>query len=115
MEKIERGPERIPIAKLGKRDLSLPSISGGYLFKRDTAPVAQLLSTKFGQTVEIIEPEQPLPAQVDWLRGRLNEAEATLPRRGKPWDVQECSRFWDRDSFRDCIILNEVFKNVDAY
>ena len=68
MEKIERGPERVCITKLGKRDLTAPSISGGYLFKRDTAPVGTVFTTPYGQHLEIIEPDEPQPRQTEWLQ-----------------------------------------------
>lgn len=115
MEKIERGPERVCITKLGKRDLTAPSISGGYLFKRDTAPVGTVFTTPYGQHLEIIEPDEPQPRQTEWLQAWINQAETALPRTKMPWSPQQTARHWDWETFRDHIILSEVFKNPDAY
>jgi hypothetical protein len=67
----------------------------------------------FGQHLEIIEPDEPQPRQTEWLQAWIKQAETALPRIKMPWSPQQTARHWDWETFRDHIILSEVFKNPD--
>ena len=136
-EKIEQGKDRVDIAKLGAGNTNEPSITGGYIFKKDkTSPGDFLFSTAGGggfgqQNLLMHEPKPndwritpgggPLTTsgsnQLAWLRKYLNSMEGALY--ASNWlsatGTNHWSHYLDADSFADYQLLVEFTKQIDGY
>lgn len=126
-EELERGPDRVDIAKLGPEDIAEPEVTGGYVFKRDREGgdgegiYVGDADNHFYFTVPIVpvDPEQydMEPEQLDYLSDELDAlgnalaaADGLDPASGRPWQD-----ILDIDSFIDHHILAVVVKNPDAF
>jgi hypothetical protein len=119
IEKIKRGDERVDVKKLLETDLTLPSVSGGYVLRIDKG------TNDFqggGQPMQFVYPDAAvakLPArqpQLDYIRGfvdgfgqAINAADFKQPTTGLHY-----SEFIDVDGWIDHNIVNALTKNVDA-
>jgi CotH kinase protein len=128
MEKVKRGAQRVPVAKLTDTDIAGDRLTGGYIFKIDkttgsggsgwTSRFAPPQATQ-GQQIQFlydypkddaIVPDQQryLQAYVDSFEVALAGANFTNPQRGY-------SHFADPATFTDFLLLNEASRNVDGY
>lgn len=122
-EEIERGGDRVDVARLDADDLEEPDISGGYVFKRDRAGSGDTElwagdaggAVTFRQPIIMVDPESgAMPdAQLAWLEDELDAlgwavVDGTAPD-GRPYD-----QILDVGSFIDHHIVNIYFKNPDA-
>ena len=57
LEKIERGKDRVDIAELTPSHTNEPSITGGYMFKKDKGSGGDLNFTAGGQGLKLHEPK----------------------------------------------------------
>lgn len=121
-EKIKADDNRVNIVKIGTLDVSLPQVSGGYITKADKTtggdPVAWTMFSWFGSTVAYIhdlpKPEDVKPQQTSYIHNQFDLLEATAFN----GDVSLSYGFpsvIDIPSFIDCIIINELGSNADAY
>lgn len=126
MEKISRGTNRVNVAKLTPTDVTLPTITGGYMFSIDkgatsinswtssmppcgsgSSPITyQFLNPK---PADINTPQKAyLIADVDSFEQQLNS--------GSLYDtVHGYRHFIDVPSFIDQSLLQEIGRNVDGY
>ncbi|MEK7253870.1 MAG: CotH kinase family protein, partial [Bacteroidota bacterium] len=122
-EKIKRDGDRVDIAKLSPADNALPEVSGGYIFKHDYGwdfvtdnwhP--QNCSDRW-LNFEMVYPkiEEVTPAQLDYLRGYLDEAEEALFSPGFADPGTGYRQYLDVPSWVDYFLLGELSGNVDAY
>ncbi len=127
MERIERDNNRVPITQLLPTDVSLPELSGGYLFKEDrpgpdetgfyagTAGGAFYFQQPFVST----DPSEAAmaPEQADYLAALLDELGDALasPTFTNPTTGRHYNQIIDVDSFIDNHILNVFTKNPDAF
>jgi len=121
-EKIKADDNRVNIVKIGIPDITPPALTGGYITKADKTtggdPVAWTMSSWFGATItyihELPKPENVLPQQTNYIHNQFNLLEATAftgdisPASGYPSVI-------DIPSFIDCMIINELGSNADAY
>lgn len=124
-ENIERGSDRVDIARLGPEHLQEPEISGGYMFKKDKDSQGDLNFYTFGggnfggQALKIHEPRPRdiLPEQVQWLQTYLNRMEQSLY--ASNWRIatgtNHYSHYLDVDSFVDHHWIIEFTKQIDGY
>ena len=125
-EKIERGKDRVDIAELTPSMTNEPSISGGYMFKKDKDSAGDLnFSTSggnggfTGQALKIHEPKprEITTAQVTWIQNYLNQFEQRLY--ATDWltatGTNHYSYYIDTDSFADMHWIVEFAKQVDGY
>ncbi|MCL4179404.1 MAG: lamin tail domain-containing protein [Verrucomicrobia bacterium] len=125
LENIERGSERVNIARLGPEHTQEPEITGGYMWKKDKDSTGDLnFSTTggggfSGQQLKIHEPEAAVitSAQLNWLRTHLNRMEQALYAPG--WlgaaGTDHYSHYLDLDSLVDQHWIVEFTKQIDGY
>ena len=116
VEKIKRGSERVAVRKLKKRGAQ--GMSGGYIVKID----------------RVDGPETYFTTDLGTVLGHVSPRGGRLDQERRAWIQQDFSRFervlagaefrnpehgyarhTDTGSFIDFFLLNELFKNVDAY
>ncbi|MEQ1502578.1 MAG: CotH kinase family protein [Myxococcota bacterium] len=118
-ERIERGPDRVDIAGLDLDDLTLPDLSGGYLFKEDREgpdEVGFVAGTAggaitFDHPFVWIDPAEAevVPAQSAYLTGALDAlADSLLAGQLDPARI-------DVPAWIDHHLLNVWAKNPDAF
>lgn len=125
LENLERGAQRVNIARLSPEHTEEPEISGGYLWKKDKDSVGDLnFSTAggggfSGQALKIHEPKPRYvtPAQLDWLRTHLNRMEQALyaPNWLTATGTNHYRHYLDEDSFVDQHWIVEFTKQIDGY
>jgi hypothetical protein len=125
LENIERGPDRVDIARLTPDHTQEPEITGGYMWKKDKDSTGDLnFSTSggagfSGQSLKIHEPKaQAITSQqLNWLRAHLNRMEQALYASG--WltatGTNHYSHYLDVDSFVDQHWIVEFTKQIDGY
>ena len=125
-EEIERGSDRVDIAKLDEDDIAHPEVTGGYVFKRDRegADGEGIYAGDGGGAFEFWVPIVPVdPEQYDMEREQLDYLTDELDAMGlalaAPDGRDPAGRHWedilDVDSFIDHHILAVVVKNPDAF
>ena len=120
-EKIKRDGDRVDIASLNEEDVAEPAITGGYLLeimepeRLDADEVGLPLSEGFVASLVYPDPEKITPVQQAWIQNHLAEFEAALF--GENFTDPELGygRFINEASFIDYMILQEYFKNRDAF
>jgi len=120
-EKIKRDGNRVDIAKLDESDTEEPDITGGYLLeimlpsRLDVDEVGLPLRGGFVASLVYPKPENILPVQQDWITNHLQEFERALFGRNFTDPNLGYARFIDENSFIDYMLLQEFFKNRDAF
>ncbi|MFO1498993.1 MAG: CotH kinase family protein, partial [Verrucomicrobiota bacterium] len=117
-EKIKRGKNRVPVAKLEAKDRTEPDISGGYILKRDHSdgPGARFRTSHGGPYFYIYpKPDKITSEQKRWIREYLQTFESTLESPEFDDPQHGYARFLDVDSFIDAHWLIELGKNVDGF
>lgn len=118
LEKIRRGPNRVNIAKLGPDDNSEPTISGGYIIKKDRLDRNDNpFTTSLGHTLGIEYPkgEKLTAAQKQWINRWFNEFEAALMGPDYADPAKGYARYIDVDSFIDYYWIVEMPKTIDGF
>ncbi len=127
MEEIERGADRVDIARLDPDDLTEPDISGGYLFKRDRVADGERGFTageaggtwSFDTRLVAVDPgEDALEwQQAAWLKDEIDSFGDALARPDgtDPSSGRHYSEIIDVGSFIDHHIVNLLMKNPDAF
>lgn len=118
MEKIKRGKDRVNIAKLEPDMKTEPSISGGYIIKRDHSERDESgFYTRRGGPYYYVYPrsEEITPEQKSWLVRYLNSLEAALNSPNFTDPNTGYAAYLDVGSFIDAHWLVEVSKNVDGF
>ena len=114
MEKIKRGKDRIDIQSLEPTHHEPLEITGGYILKIDKIdPYDSYFFTDFGTQLIHVYPKgnQINDAQKAWIKNYMNAFETALikdPKRGY-------AKYIDTSSFIDYFIINELFRNIDAF
>lgn len=118
IEKIKRDKNRVNIAKLRPDDNTEPTITGGYIVKKDRLdPGDTGFYTSIGQQLAYVEPkeEEISAAQAAYLSGYFNAFEAALYGPNYTDPVVGYAKYLDVDSWIDQHILVELTKNIDGY
>jgi len=118
MEKIKLDNNRVDIIELEPADSSEPSITGGYIVKKDKFDSGErTFTTLTGQTLIYVEPEGPdlTPWQAAWIQNYLKEFEQVLYGVKYADPVMGYARYIDVRSFLDEHILVELTKNIDGF
>ncbi|WP_437982816.1 CotH kinase family protein [Sorangium sp. So ce117] len=119
IEKIKRGQDRVPVAKLSADDLTEPDVTGGFLLRIDKG---ENQFKAAGQELQFVypDPEDMLaPArepQLDYIRDYIDDFGQAVDAEDfeQPGSGKHYSSFIDQDAFIDHNIINALTKNVDA-
>ncbi len=120
MEKIKRDDNRVPVARIDRRDSREPDVTGGYVFKKDRLdPGDGGFSVSGMGTLGWVEPKERevTSTQRNWLQRHLNELNAAL---GRPDGINTATRkhftdYIDQDSWLRHHWLNILAMNVDGF
>lgn len=116
VESVKRAKDRVDVPRLRKSESG--EFTGGYVLKVDRVGGPETYFTSdFGSVLGFVSPRGSRldDAQRNWIQRDFSQFEERLSRRDFQ-DAQEgYARFIDSDSFIDYFLLNELFKNVDAY
>jgi hypothetical protein len=118
IEKIKRGRQRVDIARLTPNDLTEPTISGGYLLKKDRFdendnPFTTSLGHTFG--IEYPKGKSLAPAQRQWINRWLNEFESVLMSPGYADPVNGYAKYLDVPTAIDHFWIVEMPNTIDGY
>jgi len=116
VESIKRGQNRVAVPRLRRNDAG--EITGGYVLKVDRVGGPQTYFTSdYGSVLGFVSPRGSRlnDAQRAWIQHDFSQFEERLSRRDFRDPQEGYARFIDSDSFIDFFLLNELFKNVDAY
>ena len=120
-ERIKRDGDRVDIARLGEEDIEEPAISGGYLLeimlpsRLDANEIGLPLSGGFVASLVYPRPDNVLPVQQAWIQKYLKDFERALFGRTFTNPDTGYAAFIDEPSFIDYMLLQEYFKNRDAF
>ncbi|MGP4110280.1 CotH kinase family protein [Streptomyces sp. 4N509B] len=121
VETIKINSDRLDLAELEEEDVTPPAVTGGYVFASEwlaseepTLPCTGPAATCW-QDLEVKEPGDLQPEQLEWLTGHVQEFHDALhgetpadPDTGYP-------AYIDTGSFVDQVILNELSRGMDSY
>jgi hypothetical protein len=121
VETIKNHKDRLDLEQLKPKDVALPALSGGYIFKFELYAAAPPTLTCIGPTwscwkdLEVIDPEPLQPAQQTWLTQYIQSFHDALngPRYTDP--AAGYAAYINAATFVDQIIIHELSRNVDAY
>ena len=116
VESIKRGKDRVDVPRLRTSDSG--EVGGGYVLKVDRVGGPETYFTSdFGSILGFVSPRGSRldDAHRAWIQHDFSQLEERLSRRDFRDPQQGYARFIDSDSFIDYFLLNELFKNVDAY
>jgi hypothetical protein len=116
VESIKRGKDRVDVPRLRKTDGA--EFTGGYVLKVDRVDGPETYFTSdFGSVLGFVSPRGGRldDAQRAWIQHDFSQFEERLSRKDFRDPQDGYARFIDSDSFIDYFLLNELFKNVDAY
>ncbi|RKN40151.1 spore coat protein CotH [Streptomyces hoynatensis] len=121
VETIKNSSDRLDLHQLEESDVSLPEISGGYIFEFEWLAAEEPTLTCTGaaatcwQYLEVSDPSPLNTQQRAWLTQYVQQFHDALHGQN-PSDPQTgYPAYIDVDSFADQIILNELSRNMDAY
>jgi hypothetical protein len=119
MEKIKRDNDRVDIARADENDIAGDSLTGGYIIKLDKKSGENVgwwvsnLGTEY--LYDYPKPDRIVLEQKEYIKDFMDDFESVM-QSNKFSDPQNgYSAFIDIGSFIDHFILNELFRNIDAY
>ena len=120
MEKIKRDDSRVPVARLDVRDSREPSVSGGYVFKKDRLDPGDSGFTVNGLgRLGWIEPKEREVSrrQSAWLINWMNEVNSAITGPGgiNPSTGRHFTEYIDQHSWLRHHWLNTLAMNVDGF
>ena len=120
-ERIKRDGDRVDIESMDETHTAEPEITGGYLLEMmeperlDEDEVGLPLSEGFVASLVYPSPDNITPAQQTWITNHLAAFETALFSANFTDPVQGYAPFINEASFIDYMILQEYFKNRDAF
>lgn len=120
-ERIKRDKERLDLSKLDPEDEAEPEITGGYILEMkrasrlDEGETAIPLMDDFVLTLVYPKDDVITPAQLAWISGYMAEFESALFSASFTNPESGYGPFIDEQSFIDYMLLQEFFKNRDAF
>ena len=115
MENIKVAKDRVNMDELAAADVGADRITGGYLLEVDFREDGHTMHSAIDHLPIVFQsPEEPAPAQEDYIEGYINEFESVLHSAGFADPATGYAAYIDVDSFIRWYLVNEVFRNVDA-
>ena len=117
MEKIKRGPDRVPVDGLRPEHDAEPEISGGYMFKRDRLDPDDEGLAVGGERFAWVDPKESevTAAQSNWLTDYIGSLQSALAGDSFADPESGYAQYLDVGSFVDHHLLNELAKNPDEF
>jgi hypothetical protein len=121
VETIKNHTERLDLEQLRPTDITLPALSGGYIFKFElyAAEPPTLTCTGAASTcwkdLEVIDPEPLQPTQQTWLTQYIQSFHDALNGPSYTDAAAGYAAYVNPATFVDQIIIHELGRNMDAY
>jgi hypothetical protein len=124
VETIKNARNRLDLAQLREDDLTLPDITGGYIFKfewlaAEDPVLAGNCGGGFGETcwseLEVVDPSPLMDEQAAWLTGHIQTFHDLLHTSNYADPTSGYAGLIDVDSFVDQLIINELSREMDSY
>ncbi|SCE68244.1 Chitobiase/beta-hexosaminidase C-terminal domain-containing protein [Micromonospora haikouensis] len=121
VETIKNAKNRLDLKELDPDDVTLPAISGGYIFKFEWLTAEEPTLECVGRPatcwhyLEVVDPSPLQPEQQAWLTGHLQQFNDLMQSRSFADPTTGYPAWIDVGSFVDSLILNELTRNFDAY
>jgi len=121
VETIKNQKDRLNLQQLKEKDISLPKLSGGYIFKFEllAAEEPKLLCTGNTTTcwkdLELYDPLPVMPEQQAYITQYLQTFHDNLHTTGFSDPTAGYAAYIDPGSFVDQLIIHELTRNMDAY
>ncbi|MBB5825086.1 CotH kinase family protein [Micromonospora carbonacea] len=121
VETIKNAKNRLDLKELDPDDVTLPAISGGYIFKFEWLTAEEPTLECVGRPatcwhyLEVVDPSPLQPEQQVWLTGHLQQFNDLMQSRSFADPTTGYPAWIDVGSFVDSLILNELTRNFDAY
>ncbi|MFI9638706.1 CotH kinase family protein [Micromonospora sp. NPDC051925] len=121
VETIKNSKNRLDLKDLDPDDVTLPAISGGYIFKFEWMTAEEPVLECEGRSatcwhfLEVVDPSPLQPEQQAWLTGHLQQFNDLMQSRRFADPTTGYPAWIDVGSFVDSLIINELTRNFDAY
>lgn|SRR5574341_48065 len=118
MERIKRDANRVAVTPLSPSQNAEPEIRGGYILKIDWPGTGDVyFTTALGTRITYVYPKgtEITVQQQNWVQAYMNGFEAALHGSNFTDPVNGYAKYIDVDSFVDYYLLEELFKNYDAF
>ncbi|MFY1690771.1 CotH kinase family protein [Plantactinospora sp. WMMB782] len=121
IETIKNSKNRLDLKQLDEEDVTLPKITGGYIFKFEWLAAEEPILPCQGADatcwhyLEVVDPDPLQPAQREWLRQHLQQFHDVLRSPNFADPATGYPSFIDVDSWVDMLIVNELTRGMDAY
>jgi len=124
VETIKNARNRLDLAQLHEDDLTLPDITGGYIFKFEwLAAEEPVLAGNCGggfgdpcwSELEVVDPSPLMPEQAAWLTDHIQTFHDLLHASNYADPTSGYASLIDVDSFVDQLIINELSREMDSY
>ncbi|MEE6261012.1 CotH kinase family protein [Plantactinospora sonchi] len=121
VESIKNSKNRLDLKQLDEDDVTLPKITGGYIFKFEwLAAEEPILPCPGGGAncwnfLEVVDPEPLQPAQRDWLTQHLQQFNTMVNSAGFADPTTGYPAWIEVDSWVDNMIINEFTREMDSY
>ncbi|MBI3869327.1 MAG: CotH kinase family protein [Verrucomicrobia bacterium] len=111
-EDIERGKQRVNLAKLAPDENAEPAITGGYLLAWDVGDGNYLSSWK---SIQVKYPKHPSPAQKAWIDRAFTQLDQALKSEDFRDPVKGYAAHIEVDDWVNYILFEELVFNLDGY
>jgi hypothetical protein len=111
-EDIERGEQRVHLARLSPDENTEPAISGGYLLAWDVGDGNYLPGWK---SIQVKYPKEPSPAQKAWIAGAFTRFDRALKGKESRDAIQGYAAHIEVDDWVNYILFEELVFNLDGY
>ncbi|MEO3744770.1 CotH kinase family protein [Plantactinospora sp. B5E13] len=121
VETIKNSKNRLDLKQLDEDDITLPKITGGYIFKFEwLAAEEPILPCPGGgpncwNYLEVVDPDPLQPQQRDWLSQHIQQFNTMLNSAGFADPTTGYPAWIDVDSWVDNMIINEFTREMDSY
>lgn len=121
VETIKNSKNRLDLKQLDEDDVTLPKITGGYIFKFEWLTAEEPTLECEGRPatcwhyLEVVDPSPLQPEQRAWLTQHLQQFNDLMQSRGFADPTTGYPAWIDTASFVDSLIINELTRNFDAY
>jgi len=111
-EDIERGAQRVNLAKLSPDENSEPAITGGYLLAWDVGAGNYLSKWKF---IQVKYPSHPSRTQMAWIDRAFTQFDQTLKGKDSHDPIKGYAAHIEVDDWVNYILFEELVFNLDGY
>ena len=112
IEDIERGEQRVNLAKLAPTENSEPAITGGYLLAWDVGDGTYLRRWK---SIQVKYPNQPSREQMAWIDGAFTQFDKALKGEDFRDPIKGYAAHIEVDDWVNYVLFEELVFNLDAY